>query len=555
MGKNDNQRPGSKWRKLWSYKHHSDNFKWVVYCVLYLLFCVVLWHLALIKIPMSYITQDHFKTPALYFFSAVAQTMGALLAITFTVFYISVQNFYKRDIQKVNDKENKTIQYLREVAFEPLKRIMLNDKHLIVGISSGVLSIFLSIVGILVIYIHYFNPRTFLFVIVVLSPVVFLGIVSSLSNTMKFIRNRFGYYTNPITYILTKDVEERRNIFSSRDFVNEFEIAILTNVLNGESKGQSKNLIVCSMEEIKNDQESYSIIAKNIASDIGKIILNYNERSEVSKEIIERLFAEVESFGYQTKEVNTANGATFDHYYIFEYFSRLIVNVCRGSDTFPENHKTLKERTEEITLQDENKPSNKPYPYLFKYHILKNFGVQPYKLIRIDEILPKYSLGVIDMVIGGKFDLENITRNDKIDFCCIFLQDIFLSYFRQLTSRISDANVAFNFQKTLLPDITEIKKIKKNYKECYKKYNLDIFEKYINPIKFSILAYVSSTSMHIRGWILPYIDAIFFFVTGVDIRLSQMDLRMLHLEKKNIDSQNYKIPEILTFLNEYINQD
>ena len=82
------------------------------------------------------VVKPDYATPALYFFSALAETMGALLAIVLTALYAIVPSIYQRT---------------NNMSSEVLIRLMHNDKKQLWGIIFGAASICISLILILVI--------------------------------------------------------------------------------------------------------------------------------------------------------------------------------------------------------------------------------------------------------------------------------------------------------------------------------------------------------------------------------------------------------------------
>lgn len=174
-----------------------------------------------------------FSTPALYFFSAVAQTMGALLAITFTVFYVSIQNFYKKDIKReiAERYDDYAKRYLKDiVAIEALNRLLLRDYALRWAVGSGILSILIALIGLLFNLCIHSHISVVFIIILIMALILISCILISLSKTIEFISKRYAFYVNPVSYvnrylwdIRSFDFDDRKEIF-----INQMEILLLT---------------------------------------------------------------------------------------------------------------------------------------------------------------------------------------------------------------------------------------------------------------------------------------------------------------------------------------
>lgn len=79
----------------------------------------------------------YYVTPALYFFSSVAQTMGAILGLALAAMYAIMPNIR-------SSKDNP--------AFEPARRLLQRDKVFHKSIDTGFVSILLSALGLFTIY-------------------------------------------------------------------------------------------------------------------------------------------------------------------------------------------------------------------------------------------------------------------------------------------------------------------------------------------------------------------------------------------------------------------
>ncbi len=128
---------------------------------------------------------NDFATPALYFFSAVAQTMGAILAIVLTgVFAIIPQ------IQQRNNNPGSS------VLIKALKR----DDNFLNAVYFGFAVILLSIIGLLLIYVTGQNQSYSVFLLFILAlPIVVLGVISCY-NLWIFVSIKVTIYGHLINY-------------------------------------------------------------------------------------------------------------------------------------------------------------------------------------------------------------------------------------------------------------------------------------------------------------------------------------------------------------------
>ena len=160
-----------------------------------------------------------FKTPALYFFSAVAQTMGALLAISMAILYTLV----------INLKPPAGSDLVKFPAYEPLKRLATKDPILTASVKKGLWSILTSLIGIAVIFFTRYKLEQLITFVVLCGITGYLAI-TSISKMLQFIRTRLGYYTNPVATVpvllgdYTKQIPKRISKQTIKDCI---EIMIL----------------------------------------------------------------------------------------------------------------------------------------------------------------------------------------------------------------------------------------------------------------------------------------------------------------------------------------
>ncbi|MHA1577223.1 MAG: hypothetical protein ACTSU3_07665, partial [Candidatus Thorarchaeota archaeon] len=206
---------------------------------------------------------DFSTTPALYFFSAVAQTMGALLAISFAVLYTQLSNMsstsnlqppipptspkfrkmikgdpIQEDYRMKNDEyEKKNTQYIQflltnVLTIEPMTKCLLYDDLLWNSLYYGLSSIIMSLLFILVIfmYLHTINIIGII-IVIVFSILILESCYISILSLVSFIRNRYALFGNPIKIVsyLTKIVEDEVITKNSRIAIQISKIMLLCN--------------------------------------------------------------------------------------------------------------------------------------------------------------------------------------------------------------------------------------------------------------------------------------------------------------------------------------
>lgn len=150
----------------------------------------------------KYITENYShnnNTSALYFFSAVAQTLGALLGIVLAATYVILPN-----IKTVKDSPAQNI----------IRRLLLSDPHLIKSVIFGFISIILSLFMLVVLYI---KSSSFIIVLVAIISilVIYFSILSTIS-MYTYIFKKTIRYLNPL---MVNDIfleHEDKNIVNSR---------------------------------------------------------------------------------------------------------------------------------------------------------------------------------------------------------------------------------------------------------------------------------------------------------------------------------------------------
>lgn len=120
-----------------------------------------------------------FVTPALYYFSSIAQTMGAIIGLALAAMYAIMPNIR-------SSKDNP--------AFEPARRLLQRDEYFRRSINVGSVCILVSLLGLLFIYVTA-SSQSWAFVLLLFLGVTALGLgVYSLGTMFYFIRVRMPKY-------------------------------------------------------------------------------------------------------------------------------------------------------------------------------------------------------------------------------------------------------------------------------------------------------------------------------------------------------------------------
>jgi hypothetical protein len=151
-----------------------------------------------------------FKTPALYFFSTIAQTMGALLAISFAILSLS---------KKPSD-------FSKPYQYEPYRRIIFNDPHLKTFIQFSAISTVTSIISLIVLYLAgSWNLLAFFLI-----PVgIFVMVIATVAicNIYHFIRYKYQIMSGT-AMILRQFRNELENKKTHKDtIIDYFELSIM----------------------------------------------------------------------------------------------------------------------------------------------------------------------------------------------------------------------------------------------------------------------------------------------------------------------------------------
>lgn len=140
-----------------------------------------------------------FVTPALYYFSSIAQTMGAIIGLALAAMYAIMPNIR-------SSKDNP--------AFEPARRLLQRDEYFRRSINFGSVCILVSIIGLLFIYVTA-SSQSWAFILLLFLGVTALGLgVYSLGTMFYFIRVRMPKYFSPVE-ILEFAFEKNYDIVSN----------------------------------------------------------------------------------------------------------------------------------------------------------------------------------------------------------------------------------------------------------------------------------------------------------------------------------------------------
>lgn len=124
---------------------------------------------------------NDFSTPALYFFSTVAQTMGAVLGIVLAALYAIFPLIQQRNNQPCSDL---------------LVRLLRKDSCMQNSLKSGFTTILLSIISLFLIYLSGNSSGISIFLLfIVVIPTICIGIICFYNITF-FVINRLSKYSN-----------------------------------------------------------------------------------------------------------------------------------------------------------------------------------------------------------------------------------------------------------------------------------------------------------------------------------------------------------------------
>lgn len=198
--------------------------------------------------------QDKFNdlyTPALYLFSTIAQTMGALLGIGLALLYTIISNLKPTEFSP---------------AYEPAKRLLLKDSILNTGINVGFVSILLSITGLFI--ITFFQQSSIVLFVIIAGLGVFsfaLGIISIIKSTY-FLKCRYKLYFIPVD--LVNDYAKSAYI-KDELLIDYLELIVLLVSADIDVGLTAKEFFISNLYNIK---DNLSKIVQNVKNDISKYV-------------------------------------------------------------------------------------------------------------------------------------------------------------------------------------------------------------------------------------------------------------------------------------------
>ncbi len=246
-------------------------------------------------IQLSDLSGYDFKTPALYFFSAVAQTMGALLAISFAVLYTLV----------INIKPSDPTEREQLPAYEPLKRLITNDPILVGSVKCGLITIAVALISIIALF-FFQHQLVRMLIFSIGSILIIINSILSIGFMIKFIRSGLGFYTNPISVVphLLGDYKHNQALTVNSNTINNcIEIMILNRTQFGETYDNKPThyipyhlaIILSSLPESKFDNVLLSIMRTTI-KDIKLVLTEHHLQQEKIKTIIGDLLFDLNSY-------------------------------------------------------------------------------------------------------------------------------------------------------------------------------------------------------------------------------------------------------------------
>ncbi len=149
-----------------------------------------------------------FKTPALYFFSAVAQTMGALLAISIAILSMSKS---PKDFSK-------------PYTYEPYKRLLMKDSHLSGFIRYSAFSTIASIMGILLLLFFGWVIEIY-YVLIPFALIVGITATSAIYYLYFFVRYKNQLLSS--SYEQLKSYKNENHLFDENSLIDYYELSLL----------------------------------------------------------------------------------------------------------------------------------------------------------------------------------------------------------------------------------------------------------------------------------------------------------------------------------------
>lgn len=177
-----------------------------------LMLAVITWILSY----LGFLKGSNFENSFLYFFSATAQTMGAIVALAMTAIYALAT----------------AINTSQELTKEPVKRILFRDGSLSISVYCGLATIISALFGVLIVS----TSGSSLYIMIPLTLIVLgLGIIS-LARLIIFLFVRGPIFLNPVL-LIRNDVfnnkkTERSNIIFIENEDNKIDYTIISLFLN-----------------------------------------------------------------------------------------------------------------------------------------------------------------------------------------------------------------------------------------------------------------------------------------------------------------------------------
>jgi hypothetical protein len=199
----------------------------------------------------------YYVTPALYFFSSIAQTMGAILGLALAAMYAIMPNIR-------SSKDNP--------AFEPARRLLQRDKVFHKSINTGFVSILLSALGLFTIYT--FGASQLIAIICwVLFGVTSLGLaIWAIVLMLDFIRNRMAKYFSPLEMLTEFAFKNNLPVsLSKNDAIDYAEISILLESFGLKNEfSENALLFILNSSEFNSDNSKhfFDTLFSNIEKDI-----------------------------------------------------------------------------------------------------------------------------------------------------------------------------------------------------------------------------------------------------------------------------------------------
>lgn len=196
-----------------------------------------------------------YATPALYFFSTVAQTMGAIIAIVLTgVFAIIPQ------IQQKHNTPNTRL----------LIRFMKKDYAFTNAVSLGFTSICVSIISLLIMYIYGLSQiMSITLLIVVGIPVLFFGIYSCY-NIWIFVSNNVSRYNNLLylyePFTTGKRFDTLNKLLNDKNILDYSELFVLidTELPNQMTLNSKCAFVISALDNQTNKNTTLELVINDI---------------------------------------------------------------------------------------------------------------------------------------------------------------------------------------------------------------------------------------------------------------------------------------------------